>query len=100
MRRDSQRRFLAAILFLLAALLLIMTLAAQIRLCAAQSELRALEDERDALAREQRILSVRLDGRLSLSELERRATEELNMRPCRVDQIREIGIDEETDAYR
>ena len=100
MRRDQQRRFAAAACFLLAALLLSLALSLQIRLTAVQDELRALEREREALTREKGILSVRLAERVSLHELDRRAEEELGMRPCRSDQITEIGIEEETDAYR
>ena len=100
MRRESKRRFAAAACFLLSALLLVLALAAQIRLRSVQSELRELENERDALEREKRVLSVRLEESLSLSEIERRASGELGMRPCRGDQIEEIGIDGESDAYR
>ncbi len=100
MRGKSKRRFAAAACFLLAALLLVLALAAQIRLRSLQSELRDLESEREALEREKRVLSVRLEERVSLSEIERRASDELGMRPCRGDQFEEIGIDEESDAYR
>ncbi|MBR0040094.1 MAG: hypothetical protein IJP64_01805 [Oscillospiraceae bacterium] len=100
MRRNRQRRFAAAACFLLAALLLLLALSLQIRLRAVQDELRELENEREALARERGILTVRVNERLSLSELDRRAEEELGMRPCRGNQIAEIGIEEETDAYR
>lgn len=100
MSRGRKRRFSAAVCFLLAALLLVIALSLQIRLSAVQSELRSLEREREALAREERILTVRLDGRMSLAELERYATEQLGMRPCRGDQIIEIVIEEGADAYR
>ena len=100
MRRDIQRRLAAAACFLLAALLLSLALSLQIRLNAVQNELRSLEREREALTREKGILSVRLIERISLSDLDRIAEEKLGMRPCRGDQITEIGIEEETDAYR
>ena len=100
MRREKKRRFAAAACFLLAALLLVLSLTAQIRLSALQSELRTLESERETLEREKRVLTVRLEESLSLSEIERRASGELGMRPCRGDQIEEIGIDGEGGAYR
>ena len=99
MRREKQRRVAAAACFLLSALLLFLTLAAQIRLLAAQSELDALRGEREALEREKRILSVRLEGRISLPELERRA-EELGLRRLRPDQSVELDIDEQGGTYR
>ena len=95
MRREQKRRFTAAVCFVLAALLLVIALSLQIRLRAVQSELRALETERESLEREARILTVRLDERMSLAELERYASEKLGMRPCRGDQIAEIVIEEE-----
>lgn len=100
MRRDRQRRFAAAACFVLAALLLLLALTLQIRLTTVQDELRSLERERAALTRENGILIVRLAERMSLPELDRRAEEEIGMRPCRGDQITQIGIEEETDAYR
>ena len=100
MRRETKRRFAAAACFLLSALLLVLMLTGQIRLCAVQSELRALEDERETLEREKRVLTVRLEQSVSLAEIERRASDELGMRPCRGDQIEEIGIDGEGGAYR
>ena len=100
MHRENKRRFTAAVCFLLAALLLVIALSLQIRLRAVQSELRALETEREALEREARILTVRLNERMSLAELERCATEKLGMRPCRGDQFSEIVIEEDADAYR
>ena len=67
---------------------------------AVSQQLRELENEREALEREKRVLSVRIEESLSLSEIERRASGELGMRPCRGDQIEEIGIDGESDAYK
>ena len=100
MRAENKRRFAAAACFVLSALLLVLALAAQIRLRSIQSELRDLENEREALEREKRVLTVRLEESVSLSEIERRASGELGMRPCRGDQIEEIGIDGEGGAYR
>ncbi len=88
---------MSTVCFLLAALLLLAALAAQIRLRAVEGELRALRSERAELEKECRILSVRLAGRESLAEIERRA-EELGMRRCRGDQIVEIGTEEEKSA--
>ena len=99
MRREKQRRVAAAACFLLSALLLFLTLAAQIRLRAVQSEIGALQSEIEALGREGSILSVRLAGRTSLAELERRA-EELGMGRRRPDQTVELGIDEKDETYR
>ena len=99
MRREKQRRVAAAACFLLSALFLFLTLMAQIRLRAAQSELDALRGEREALEREKRILYVRLEGRTSLYELERRA-EELGLRRLRPDQTVELRIDGEGGTYR
>ena len=84
--------------FLLAALLLVLALAVQIRLRAVESELSALRKEKAELESENGILSVRLAARTSLEEIERRAEEELGMRPCRGDQIAEIGIEEDDAA--
>ena len=99
MRREKQRRVAAAACFLLSALLLFLTLAAQIRLRAVQSELDALRGEREALEMDKRILSVRLEGRTSLPELEIRA-EELGLRRLRPDQTVELRIDGEGGTYR
>ena len=93
MRRRRQRAFVRSICFLLAALLLVMALSAQIRYRAVERELSALRSEKEELEREKGILSVRLAARLSLEEIERRATEELGMRRCRGDQITVIGIE-------
>ena len=98
MRRRRERAFVRSACFLLAALLLFLTLCTQIRLRAVESEIRALKSERAALEREKQILTVRLAGRESLEEIERRAEEELGMRRCRGDQIVEIGIEEEDSA--
>ncbi len=84
MRRRRQRAFVRSVCFLLAALLL--------------SELSALRKEKAELESEKGILSVRLAARTSLEEIERRAEEELGMRPCRGDQIAEIGIEEDDAA--
>lgn len=99
MRREKQRRVAAAACFLLSALLLFLTLTAQIRLRAVRSELDALRGEREALERERRVLSVRLEGRISLPEIERRA-EELGLRRRRPDQTVELVIDGEDGTYR
>ncbi len=98
MRRCRERAFVGSVCFLLAALLLILTLCAQIRLRAVERGIGALQSERAELERERRILSVRLAGRESLSEIERRAGEELGMRRGRGDQIRELVIEEEKSA--
>ena len=98
MRRRRQRAFVRSVCFLLAALLLVLTLAVQIRLRAVESELSALQKEKAELEREIGVLSVRLASRTSLEEIERRAEEELCMRPCRGDQIAEIGIEEDAAA--
>ena len=98
MRRRRQRAFVRSVCFLLAALLLVLALAVQIRLRAVESELSALRKEKAELESENGILSVRLAARTSLEEIERRAEEELGMRPCRGDQIAEIGIEEDAAA--
>ncbi len=98
MRRRRQRAFVRSVCFLLAALLLVLALAVQIRLRAVESELSALRKEKAELESENGILSVRLAARMSLEEIERRAEEELGMRPCRGDQIAEIGIEEDDAA--
>ena len=98
MRRRRQRAFVRSVCFLLAALLLVLALAVQIRLRAVESELSALRKEKAELESENGILSVRLTARTSLEEIERRAEEELGMRPCRGDQIAEIGIEEDDAA--
>ena len=77
---------------------LVLTLAVQIRLRTVESELSALQKEKAELEREIGVLSVRLASRTSLEEIERRAEEELGMRPCRGDQIAEIGIEEDAAA--
>ena len=82
MRRRRQRAFVRSVCFLLAALLLVLTLAVQ----------------KAELEREYGILSVRLASRTSLEEIERRAEDELGMRPCRADQIAEIGIEKDDAA--
>ena len=98
MRRRRQRAFVRSVCFLLAALLLVLALAVQIRLRAVESELSALRKEKAELESENGVLSVRLAARTSLEEIERRAEEELGMRPCRGDQIAEIGIEEDDAA--
>lgn len=98
MRRRRQRAFVRSVCFLLAALLLVLTLAVQIRLRAVESELSALLKEKAELERKIGVLSVRLASRTSLEEIEHRAEEELGMRPCRGDQIAEIGIEEDAAA--
>ena len=98
MRRRRQRAFVRSVCFLLAALLLVLTLAVQIRLRAVESEVSALLKEKADLERKIGVLSVRLASRTSLEEIERRAEEELGMRPCRGDQIAEIGIEEDAAA--
>ena len=98
MRRRRQRAFVRSVCFLLAALLLVLTLAVQIRLRAVESELSALLKEKAEMEREIGVLSVRLASRTSLEEIEHRAEEELGMRPCRGDQIAEIGIEEDAAA--
>ena len=98
MRRRRQRAFVRSVCFLLAALLLVLALAVQIRLRAVESELSALRKEKAELESENGILSIRLAARTSLEEIERRAEEELGMRPCRGDQIAEIGIEEDDAA--
>ena len=98
MRRRRQRAFVRSVCFLLAALLLVLALAVQIRLRAVESELSALRKEKAELESENGILSVRLAARTSLEEIERRAEEELGMRPFRGDQIAEIGIEEDDAA--
>lgn len=98
MRRRRERGFASAVCFLLAALLLFAALFAQIRLRAIERELRALQSERSELETQRQILSVRIAGRVSLAEIERRAGEELGMRRCRGDQIVVIGIEEEKSA--
>ncbi len=98
MRRRRQRAFVRSVCFLLAALLLVLALAVQIRLRAVESELSALRKEKAELESENGILSVRLAARTSLEEIERCAEEELGMRPCRGDQIAEIGIEEDDAA--
>ena len=98
MRRRRQRAFVRSVCFLLAALLLVLTLAVQIRLRTVESELFALQREKAELERENGILAVRLASRTSLEEIERRAEEELGMRPCRGDQVAQIGIVEDDAA--
>ncbi len=98
MRRRRQRAFVRSVCLLLAALLLVRTLAVQIRLRAVESELSALQREKAELEKEYGILSVRLASRTSLEEIERRAEDELGMRPCRADQIAEIDIEEDDAA--
>ncbi len=98
MRRRRQRAFVRSVCFLLAALLLVLALAVQIRLRAVESELSALRKEKAELESENGILSVRLAARTSLEEIERRAEEELGMRPCCGDQIAEIGIEKDDAA--
>ncbi|MBR0207943.1 MAG: hypothetical protein IJQ43_03510 [Oscillospiraceae bacterium] len=98
MRRRRERAFVRTACFLLAALLLFLALCTQIRLRAVEREIRGLRSERSALERDIRILSVRLAGRESIGEIERRAEEELGMRRCRGDQIVEIGIEKEDPA--
>ena len=98
MRRRREKAFVSSVCFLLAALLLVFSLSAQIRLRAVEGELRAMRSEKKELETECRILSVRLAGRESLAEIERRAGEELGMRRCRGDQIVEIGIEEDKGA--
>lgn len=95
-----ERVFVSVICFLLAALLLVMTLGLQIRLRTVESEIKALKSEKLRLEGEERFLSVRLAGRLSLAELERIAVQELGMARCRGDQIVEIRIEEDASAYK
>ena len=95
MRRRREKTFVCSVCFLLAALLLVLTLGMQIRLRSVEGEIGMLSRERETLEREKQILIVRQARRESISEIERRAGEELGMRRCRGDQITEIGIEQD-----
>ena len=76
------RKIVRSLCCLLAALLLVLSLLTEIRTNTLRDENRALLREKAELSEEIRILEVRLDGRLSLEELERLAAERLGMRRC------------------
>ncbi len=96
----AQRRFLGTVCFLLALLLLVLALFKQIGLSSVEDEINGLRRERAELERENGIMIVRLAERQSLSEIDRRAEEELGMRRCRPDQSELIVIEEEATEYR
>lgn len=100
MRRRAQRKAVGLVCFLLAALLLVLTLQTQIRLRGVERELEALQSERADLIEERRLLDARLAGQMNLSEIERRATQELGMRRCRGDQQLMLVIEDGDDEYK
>ena len=100
MPRRAQRRFLGTVCFLLALLLFVLALFKQISLSGVEDDIIRLLRERAELEKENRIMIVRLAERQSLSEIDRRAGEELGMRRGRPDQSELIVIEEDQTEYR
>ena len=73
-------------------LLLVSALLGSIRLAALNEELTGLEKSLKTLKEENRVLQARVESRLSLEELERRATEELGMQRLSPGQIIYIDL--------
>lgn len=84
--------FFRAVCLLFSALLLVLLLMTDIDTAKEKDRQRRLSREVQSLAEENEVLRARAEAQLSLSEIERRAREELGMQPCSAGQLERLTI--------
>lgn len=84
--------FFRAVCLLFSGLLLVLLLMTDIDTAKEKDRQRRLSREVQSLTEENEVLRARAEAQLSLSEIERRAREELGMQPCSAGQLERLTI--------